>query len=208
MSSSNRTTSKGGKGSKTDNKTHKSEKSDTGKGSDKQQANRDSTHSKSEDPSIKEKVRQLIEMSQRSEEEVCLALHECDGDVNTAMNMLLEDIGHGEWETRVKKKKSRQASASKQDKAEENAGGEEWSEIQPSGGVGTGNGNDKDKPRNKNGPPRLHGRHNDSRGWRGREKQLESIDDAGCDGVFRASGTKFTLQNSTGLNQNISLNLT
>jgi NACalpha-BTF3-like transcription factor len=94
MSSSNRTTSKGGKGSKTDNKTHKSEKSDTGKGSDKQQANRDSTHSKSEDPSIKEKVRQLIEMSQRSEEEVCLALHECDGDVNTAMNMLLEDIGH------------------------------------------------------------------------------------------------------------------
>jgi hypothetical protein len=77
----------------------------------------------------------------------------------------------GEWETRVKKKKSRQASASKQDKAEENAGGEEWSEIQPSGGGGTGNGNDKDKPRNKNGPPRLHGRHNDSRGWRGREKQ-------------------------------------
>ncbi|XP_063933027.1 protein lingerer isoform X3 [Zophobas morio] len=173
MSSSNRTTSKGGKGSKTDNKSHKSDKSDTGKGSDKQQANRDSTHSKSEDPSIKEKVRQLIEMSQRSEEEVCLALHECDFDVNMAMNMLLENTGHGEWETRVKKKKNRQASASKQDKTEEIAAGDEWNDSQPSGGTGggPGNANDKDKPRNKGGPPRLHGRHNDSRGWRGREKQ-------------------------------------
>lgn len=43
---------------------------------------------------MKEKVRQLIEMSQRSEEEVCLALHESDFDVNVAINMLLENTGH------------------------------------------------------------------------------------------------------------------
>ncbi|XP_008195618.2 protein lingerer isoform X1 [Tribolium castaneum] len=172
MSSSNRTTSKGGKGSKTDNKTHKSDKSDTGKGSDKQQASRDNTHAKSEDPFIKDKVKKLMEMSQRSEEEVCLALHDCDYDENAAMNMLLENMGQGEWETRVKKKKNRQASASKQEKIEESAGGDDWNDVPSAGGGGgAGNGNEKDKPRNKSGPPRLHGRHNDSRGWRGREKQ-------------------------------------
>lgn len=114
MSSSNRTTSKGGKGAKADNKTHKSDKSDigkgqkfyfpffptsqpifpTGKGSDKQHTNRDNTHSKTDEPGMKEKVRQLIELSQRSEEEVCLALHECDNDVHNAITMLLEDMGH------------------------------------------------------------------------------------------------------------------
>lgn len=63
-----------------------------GKGLDKQQSN--SAFAKSEDPQMKEKVRQLIEMSQRSEEEVCLALHESDFDVNVAINMLLENTGH------------------------------------------------------------------------------------------------------------------
>lgn len=48
---------------------------------------------KSEDPSIKEKVKIVIEMTQRSEEEVCLALHECDYDTQLAINMLYETLG-------------------------------------------------------------------------------------------------------------------
>ncbi|KAJ8926036.1 hypothetical protein NQ315_009891 [Exocentrus adspersus] len=154
MSSSNRTTSKGGKGS-----------------GDKQQ-HRD-TNSKGEDPSIKDKVKQLIEMSQRSEEEVCLALHECDNDINLASNMLFENENTGKWETRVKKKKNRQASAGKQEKQDENAAAvDDWNDSSNQTSAGGGGANDKEKGRNKSGgPPRLHGRNNDNRGWRGRERQ-------------------------------------
>lgn len=86
----------------------------------------------------------------------------------------------GEWETRVKKKKNRQASTSKQEKAEDPpVVTDDWNDANlqtgssvTGGGNASGGGVDKDnKQRNKNGPPRLHGRHNDSRGWRGREKQ-------------------------------------
>lgn len=57
----------------------------------------------------------------------------------------------------MKKKKNRQASASKTE-AVEAAAGEEWNETQ-------GHSDEKPKSRNKSGgPPRLHGRNNDSRG--------------------------------------------
>lgn len=63
----------------------------------------------------------------------------------------------GTWETTVKKKKNRQASASKTE-ATEVAAGDEWNETQT-------HGDDKPKSRSKSGgPPRLHGRNNDSRG--------------------------------------------
>ncbi|XP_018562921.1 protein lingerer isoform X3 [Anoplophora glabripennis] len=175
MSSSNRTTSKGGKGAKAD-KSHKSDKSESGKGSGEKQQHRDA-NSKGEDPSIKDKVKQLIEMSHRSEEEVCLALHECDNDINLASNMLFENMGTGKWETRVKKKKNRQASAGKQEKQDDTVAVDDWNDTNQTGGSG-----DKEKGRNKSGgPPRLHGRHNDSRGWRGRERQENerNLDDGG-----------------------------
>lgn len=63
----------------------------------------------------------------------------------------------GTWETTVKKKKNRQASASKTEATEATAG-DEWNET-------AAHTEEKPKPRNKTGgPPRLHGRHNDSRG--------------------------------------------
>lgn len=84
-----------------------------------------------------------------------------------------------EWETRVKKKKTKQASAGKQG---DSKGGEdapnvdEWNDGagggQTADGTGGGGNNrgDKDKPRGgghrSGGPPRLHGRG----GWRGRER--------------------------------------
>lgn len=112
MSSSTRSTAKGGKNSKGDiNKLQKHDKSDTsmlsslsicfkftlllGKGcGDKQQhsGNADNARSKNDDPNIKEKVRQVMEMTRRSEEEVCLALHECDNDTERAINMLFENM--------------------------------------------------------------------------------------------------------------------
>uniref|UniRef100_A0A6P7FAI0 Protein lingerer isoform X2 n=1 Tax=Diabrotica virgifera virgifera TaxID=50390 RepID=A0A6P7FAI0_DIAVI len=166
MSSGNRATSKGGKVKS--EKSQKSEKSENkGKGGDKQQ-NRDS-NSKNEDPSIKDKVKQLIEMSQRSEEEVCLALHECDYDMNQATNMLFEEMTTGEWETRVKKKKNRQASASKQDKADENAPVEEWNDALPP--LSNAAGGDKDKPRGGS-----RGGRQNNRGWRGRERERQEND--------------------------------
>lgn len=65
----------------------------------------------------------------------------------------------GTWETSSKKKKNRQASTSKAETGEAPPASEWNEEGQPS---------EKEKPRNKNGggPPRLHGRHNDSRGCR------------------------------------------
>lgn len=160
MSSSNKATSKGGKGVKSD-KSQKSEKSETkGKGGDKQQHRE--ANSKNEDSIIKDKVKTLIELSQRSEEEVCLALHECDNDANLAIIMLLEEMGTGEWETRVKKKKNRQASASKQEKTDEAPPVDDWNDAAPPTANAQG---DKDKPRGGN-----RGRQN-NRGWRGRERQ-------------------------------------
>lgn len=66
-----------------------------GKGSgDKQQhsGSGENARSKNDDPTIKEKVRQIMDMTRRSEEEVCLALHECDNDTECAINMLFEDM--------------------------------------------------------------------------------------------------------------------
>lgn len=55
-----------------------------GTGGDKQNTSR------TEEPDVKEKVKQLMEMSQRPEDDVCLVLHECDYDLNLACNKLLE----------------------------------------------------------------------------------------------------------------------
>lgn len=41
---------------------------------------------------MREKVATLIEMTQRSEEEVCCALYECDNDLESAVVYLLETL--------------------------------------------------------------------------------------------------------------------
>lgn len=43
-----------------------------------------------DDPSIKEKVRQIVDMTHKSEEEALYALHDCDHDVQSAINILYE----------------------------------------------------------------------------------------------------------------------
>lgn len=45
-----------------------------------------------EDPKMREKVANLMEMTQRSEEDVCCALSECDNDLDRAVIFLLETL--------------------------------------------------------------------------------------------------------------------
>lgn len=45
-----------------------------------------------EDPKMREKVANLMEMTQRTEEEVCCALYECDNDMERAVEFLLEKL--------------------------------------------------------------------------------------------------------------------
>lgn len=46
----------------------------------------------SDDPKMREKVSNLMEMTQRTEEEVCCALYECDNDMERAVIFLLETL--------------------------------------------------------------------------------------------------------------------
>ncbi|XP_050299460.1 protein lingerer isoform X2 [Anthonomus grandis grandis] len=151
MSSSGRPTSKGGKGTKVE-KTHKTDgKPDPKKGGG-DKIHKETQLSKNDELSIKEKVRQLMDLTRRTEDEVCLALHENDNDLNLAINFLFEEITTGEWETKDKKKKKRQASAGKQDKKnnEESGGGgggsDDWEEVLPpiSNNTGGGGGDGKE----------------------------------------------------------------
>lgn len=45
-----------------------------------------------EDPKIREKVEKLMDMTQRSEEDVCCALYECDNDLDRAVIFLFEQL--------------------------------------------------------------------------------------------------------------------
>lgn len=61
-----------------------------------------------QDPT-REKVSQLMEMTERSEEDACLALYECDNDVEQAVIYLLENLEVGALVTNTKKKKNKTA---------------------------------------------------------------------------------------------------
>lgn len=106
MSSTSRTTSKGGKGAKAD-KSHKTDggmfcpywlvsvyltvENDLGKGGGDKTHNKENTP-KIEELGIKDKVKQLMDLTCRSEDEVCLALHESNNDMTMAINLLYEEI--------------------------------------------------------------------------------------------------------------------
>lgn len=106
----------------------------------------------SEDAVMKERIKQVMEMTRRSEDEVIMALHDAEGDFDRAVNDLLEGVTT-EWE--VKKKKPRQPNSAKQNTEvasgqEESADWEERRNHQRSSG---------------SGPPRMRGRQNhDNRG--------------------------------------------
>lgn len=61
-----------------------------------------------QDPT-REKVIQLMEATERSEEDACLALYECDNDLERAVIYLLENLEVGALITTTKKKKNKAA---------------------------------------------------------------------------------------------------
>lgn len=113
----------------------------------------------SADPKMGEKVATLIEMTQRSEEEVCCALYECDNNLEKAVVFLLETLPVGAFETSSKKKRNKVANAST-----ENTGDGEWVDSN------TNNTDKREKSRNRSSTRGGRGG-SDSRGYRGRESR-------------------------------------
>nr|CAD7569214.1 unnamed protein product [Timema californicum] len=190
MSSVGRSASRGGKGGKLDacttSKPQKADsKSDSPKGLDpkiqptaEQMRIAQIIDTRTEDPDLKDKIKQVMDATRKTEDEVCTALHDCDNDLDRAVNMLLEGMGQGEWETSVKKKKNRQPSTTKCESSVNNLEVEQEDWAQDRGRTRGG------------GPPRMRGRGGlDNRGWRGREnKENERNLDEGRDGYRRGGG--------------------
>ncbi|XP_075215484.1 uncharacterized protein LOC142321353 [Lycorma delicatula] len=192
MSTTGRTTQRGGKNLKTETNTAvKTQKPEVKMDSTKSLPTAEQMRiaqiigTKNEDPSLKNKIKQVMDATRKSEDEVCTALHDCDNDANRAVNYLLEgDERQNEWLTSGKKKKNRTASASKTDAQMNNhvssgGEGEDWDSPQGGdvgGGTGRGRGGggqDRERPRQRGGgPPRMRGRGSlENRGWRGRENK-------------------------------------
>ncbi|KRF80086.1 uncharacterized protein Dvir_GJ22126, isoform F [Drosophila virilis] len=115
------------------------------------------TNSTTEDPQINEKVTLLLTMTQRSEEEVCCALNECDYDLEAAANFLIEILPQGAFAKYEKKRKNKTANA-----VADGAGGDaDWAD-------GNANADRREKSRNRSANRGGRGG-TDSRGWRGRE---------------------------------------
>ncbi|CAB3374253.1 Hypothetical predicted protein [Cloeon dipterum] len=123
---------------------------------------------RTEDPDMKNKIKQVMDATRKSEDEVCTALHDCDNDLDRAVNMLLEGSGTGEWETSGKKKKTRNQAGAVSSSRGEKSEGATRDRSEP--GESTV---DRERSRTRGGgPPRMRGRgSSDSRGWRGRENK-------------------------------------
>lgn len=110
-----------------------------------------------DDPSMKEMVCKVIEMTERPEEHVCFALHECEFDVNLAVNLLLESTDP-DWVISVKKKTKRQAASTNKTESTNTEGGDGgtddgWNEVPPAPAN-----NEREKSRTRGGgPPRMRG---------------------------------------------------
>ncbi|XP_016943305.4 protein lingerer isoform X3 [Drosophila suzukii] len=116
------------------------------------------TNSTTEDPQINEKVTLLLTMTQRSEEEVCCALNECDYDLEAAANFLIEELPQGAFAKYEKKRKNKAANTT----ADGAAGDGDWAD-------GNANADKREKSRNRSSNRGGTRGSTDSRGWRGRE---------------------------------------
>ncbi|XP_014243521.1 protein lingerer isoform X2 [Cimex lectularius] len=70
---------------------------------------------RSEDPSLKDKLKQVMDATQTTVDEAYTALHDSDNDINKAVNLLLEGGMKDEWSTSSKKKKVRTVSEKSKD---------------------------------------------------------------------------------------------
>lgn len=128
-----------------------------------------------QDPT-REKVSQLMELTERSEEDACLALYECDNDVERAAVYLLENLEVGALITTTKKKKNKTAPA-------DGAGdGDEFESNNQRDGARDGN---NDRSRNARGSNR------GGRPERGRSRPSgDSRDDRAMERPARGTGPR------------------
>lgn len=106
-----------------------------------------------DDPKIQEKIQKLMETTQRSEEEVCCALQECDNDLDRAVIFLLETLPVGAFATTSKKKKNKSQNKEQNDAAPSDGDWENGG-MNPGSGSGGGGGmnmDSKDRRGNRTG---------------------------------------------------------
>ncbi|XP_053189976.1 ubiquitin-associated protein 2-like isoform X4 [Scomber japonicus] len=114
------------------------------------------------DADFEEKVKQLIDITGKDQDESMIALHDCNGDVNRAINVLLEGSPDTDsWEMVGKKK-----GMSGQKETSQAETGEEGKENREKGG-------EKDVARRRGGAPRKGRGASRGREFRGQENGLD-----------------------------------
>uniref|UniRef100_A0A096MFE3 Ubiquitin associated protein 2-like n=1 Tax=Poecilia formosa TaxID=48698 RepID=A0A096MFE3_POEFO len=114
------------------------------------------------DADFEEKVKQLVDITGKDQDESMIALHDCNGDVNRAINVLLEGSPDTDsWEMVGKKK-----GVSGQKEISQAETGEEGKENREKGG-------EKDAARRRGGAPRKGRGSSRGREFRGQENGLD-----------------------------------
>ncbi|KAG7325593.1 hypothetical protein KOW79_010518 [Hemibagrus wyckioides] len=123
------------------------------------------------DADFEEKVKQLVDITGKDQDESMIALHDCNGDVNRAINVLLEGSPDTDsWEMVGKKK-----GVSGQKEIAQTDGGEEGKENRERGG-------ERDVARRRGGAPRRGRGTSRGREFRGQENGLDGTKAGGVAG--------------------------
>ncbi|XP_061110190.1 ubiquitin-associated protein 2-like isoform X2 [Conger conger] len=123
------------------------------------------------DADFEEKVKQLIDITGKDQDESMIALHDCNGDVNRAINVLLEGSPDTDsWEMVGKKK-----GVSGQKESGQTEGNEEGKENRERGG-------ERDGARRRGGGPRRGRGSSRGREFRGQENGLDGGKAGGVSG--------------------------
>ncbi|XP_056596987.1 ubiquitin-associated protein 2-like isoform X4 [Triplophysa dalaica] len=123
------------------------------------------------DADFEEKVKQLVDITGKDQDESMIALHDCNGDVNRAINVLLEgNPDTDSWEMVGKKK-----GVSGQKESAQTEGGDEGKENREKGG-------ERDVARRRGGNPRRGRGASRGREYRGQENGLDGTKAGGIAG--------------------------
>ncbi|NWU56740.1 UBP2L protein, partial [Dromas ardeola] len=121
------------------------------------------------DADFEEKVKQLIDITGKNQDECVIALHDCNGDVNRAINVLLEgNPDTHSWEMVGKKKGV--------------SGQKESGQTEPSEESKENRERDRDFSRRRGGPPRRGRGASRGREFRGQENGLDGGKSGGTSG--------------------------
>ncbi|XP_051948678.1 ubiquitin-associated protein 2-like isoform X2 [Xyrauchen texanus] len=131
------------------------------------------------DADFEEKVKQLVDITGKDQDESMIALHDCNGDVNRAINVLLEGSPDTDsWEMVGKKK----GVSGQKENAQADGGerGDEGKDNRERGGGGGGG--ERDMARRRGGAPRRGRGASRGREFRGQENGLDGAKAGGVVG--------------------------